>query len=88
MLAAKSGTFNLVAGGVAEVEDAGIRNTDAGNNEEEEICLLPKNMAAPSSRAFGTASRLPSPVRSIRKSFRTCSWPGQAFISGHSEVWA
>jgi len=101
MLAAKSWTFNLLLVAMVEVEGADVADEDVGNaeidggGEVHDVCfgsfgmqvgLLSWNTGACSSRAFGTASRLPSLVKSIRKSFKTRSWPAQAFISRHSAL--
>lgn len=101
MLAAKSWTFNLLVVAVAEVEVADVADEDVGNAEVDgggevhvvcfgsfgmQVGLLSWNTGACSSRAFGTASRLPSLVSSIKKSFRTRSWPAQAFIIRHSAL--
>jgi hypothetical protein len=86
MLAAKSRTFNSLGVAVSEVEvwEVGeVGDADVDNSWEEQVvcfesfgmhvCLFTWNTGAISSRVFGTARRLPSLVRSIRKSFRICS---------------
>jgi hypothetical protein len=49
-----------------------------------QVRLLTWKTGAFSRRPFGIASRLPWPQTSKRKSLRTFSWPGHAFINGHS----